>query len=95
MKFSSPRIVEQCDVLCGAILLHLRILFDGEQHQYDLHRIDLATWRLLCRSAPDVELTLETAKQIVEEQAHISCGVAQLKFKWQEPRSAPMPGRAW
>jgi hypothetical protein len=94
MKFSSPRIVEQCDVLCGAILLHLRILFDGEQHQYDLHRIDLGTWRLLCRSAPDVELNLEQAKQLVEEQAHISCGTPQLKFKWQEPRSAPTPGRA-
>jgi hypothetical protein len=95
MKFSSPRIVEQCDVLCGAILLHLRILFDGEQHQYDLHRIDLATWRLLCRSTPDVELNLEKAKQLVEEQALISCGVPQLKFKWQESRSAPTPGRAW
>jgi hypothetical protein len=95
MKFSSPRIVEQCDVLCGATLLHLRILFDGEQHQYDLHRIDLATWRLLCRSAPGVELNLEKAKQLVEEQAHITCDVSQLKFKWHEPRSVPAPGRAW
>jgi hypothetical protein len=94
MKFSSPRIVEQCDVLCGAILLHLRILFDGEHHQYDLHRIDLATWRLLCRSAPDAQLSLEKAKELAEEQAHITCGVEQLNFKWQGPHSAPTRGRA-
>jgi hypothetical protein len=73
----------------------LTIGADAEQHQYDLHKIDLATWRLLCRSAPDVELNLEKAKHLVEEQAHISCGVPQLKFKWQKPRSAPTPGRAW
>jgi hypothetical protein len=94
MKFGAPRIVEQCDVLCGAILLHLRILFDGEQHQYDLHRIDLATWRLLCRSAPHAQLSFEKAKELVEEEARISCGVEQLRFKWQESRSAPTPGRA-
>ena len=95
MKFSCPRIVEQCDVLCGAVLLHLRVLFDGEQHRYDLHRIDLATWRLLCRSVPDVELSLAKAKELAEEQARMSCGVSQLRFKWQEPRIVSTPGRAW
>jgi hypothetical protein len=94
MELGAPRIVEQCDVLCGTILLHLRILFDGEQHLYDLHKMELASWRIVVHSVPGLQLSLEQARALVQEQAQIACGVAQLTFKWQQPRRAPAPGRA-
>jgi hypothetical protein len=89
MKFGAPRLVEQCDVLCGSVLIHLRVLFDGEDHSFDLHKLQLTRWRIVSKSAPAVRLTQERARGLAEEQACISCGVARLQFKWKSPTSAP------
>jgi len=94
MKLSSPRIVEQCDVFCGTTLLHLRILFDGEQYLYDLHKMELANWRIAAQAIPGLRLSLEEARALAQEQAQIACGVSPLAFKWRKPRRAPAPGRA-
>jgi hypothetical protein len=92
MKLDQPRLIDQCHVLCGAKLLHLRILYDGENHFYDLHLMHLTTWRLVLRSAPATQLNFAKAKDLVEEQARITCGVAHLSFKWATPGSAPISG---
>jgi hypothetical protein len=94
MKLGHPRVVEQCDVLCGLKLLHLRILFDGETHLYDLHIMRVTSWRALSQSSPGLQLSLDRAKELAEEQALVSCGVAQLKFKWEVATVSPSPGRA-
>jgi hypothetical protein len=92
MKLDQPRLIDQCHVLCGAKLLHLRILYDGENHFYDLHLMHLTAWRLVMRSAPAIQLNFAKAKDLVEEQARITCGAAHLSFKWVRPGSAPTPG---
>lgn len=92
MKFGHPRLVSQCHILCGAKLLHLRILFDGESYLYDMHIMRLTAWRLEARSVPSVHLSVAEAKALVEEQAQIICGVGELPFKWESPNSAPKTG---
>ena len=94
MKPGHPKIVEQCDVLCGLKLLHLRILFDGETHLYDLQIMTVTSWRALSHSSPGLHLSLDRARELAEEQALVSCGVARLKFKWEVATVPPSPGRA-
>ena len=50
-------------------LLHLRILFDGEGHTFDVHKLRLTTWKLLASSAPGVSLNVGSARHLVEDQA--------------------------
>lgn len=91
MKRDQPKIAEQCHLVCGTKVIHLRILNDGEAHQYDLHALWLTSWRIVCRSAPALRLSLEAARDLVEEQARITCGRDSLKFHWATPTSAPRP----
>jgi hypothetical protein len=91
VKLDQPRLIDQCHVLCGSKLLHMRILCDGENHFYHLHLMHLTAWRLVLRSAPAIQLSFAQAKALAEEQARISCGVTHLVFKWASPGSAPSP----
>jgi hypothetical protein len=91
MKLDQPKLVEQCHLVCGTKVMHLRLLYDGEGYQFDLHTLRLTSWKAVRRSSPDVPLTLKEAKELAEKQARITCGKDSLKFPWTSPTSAPRP----
>jgi hypothetical protein len=85
MKVARRRIIEQCHVLRGATLLHLRLLFDGEGYTFDVHKLSLTTWKLLAVSVPGVSLSLNDARSLIEERALLACGASSLTFRWEAP----------
>lgn len=91
MKFGTPKLAEQCHVLCHQKLLHLRILFDGEVYGFDVHQIENTGWKLVSHSNPVAKLGIEEAKTLAERRARVACSSDDINFKWATPTSAPRP----
>lgn len=91
MLTDTIRLIDQCRILCGIKLFHMKIFSDGESmYGYELSTLHGTTWIVIGGSPALERTTLESTRAKVECLTRTSCRIQELIFRWERPaRSSP------